>query len=73
MGAVRLLLILLCLAAIAGVFVSLLVSVVRHRRAGGSSARHFHRHLGTELGWTLAPMLIVSGLLFNVFSLSLLS
>ena len=42
------------------VFAIMLVSVWRHHRLGAAGKTNFHDSVAVELGWTLAPGLIVA-------------
>ena len=51
-----------CLVIFVGVFGTMFYSVIRHRRAAGRKAEQFHVNVMVEIGWTIAPFLILIGM-----------
>ncbi|MDF0604131.1 cytochrome c oxidase subunit II [Neisseriaceae bacterium TC5R-5] len=44
------------------VFITMMYAIVRHRKAAGHQAKHFHENTTVEVLWTLIPLLILIGI-----------
>ena len=49
----------ICVWIGAGVFGVMIYSIIRHRKAAGAQAAHFHHSLTAEIVWTLIPIIIL--------------
>src|SRR5215831_147154 len=53
-----------CFVIFVVVFGTMFYSIVRHRRAAGHEAKHFHENTAVEILWTIIPFCILVGMAY---------